>query len=222
MKRIKFIAFDLDGTICNTLGDIAASLNRALASFGFPVLSEDGVSALVGKSVTYMCQKAVPKGHENDWPAVREAFFADYYEHLCDHTVPYDGMPELLQALYARGVALAVVTNKPDPHAKKMLRELFPPDGRPFAVIQGQDPAFATKPDAEMLDRVRGGLGFTREETLYLGDMDVDVQFAHNAGVPCAGCGWGFRGAAFLKEAGADYVLSHPSDLWNVLKIIES
>lgn len=221
MNRIRLIAFDLDGTICDTLHDIAASLNRALASLGFPTYSDDGVSALIGKSVVYMCQNAVPKGHENDWEAVRDAFYADYYEHLCDNTVPYPEMPALLDALKARGYLLAVVTNKPDPHAKKLLKALFPPDGAVFCIIQGQDPKYPTKPNPTMLDNVREALGCTREETLYCGDMDVDVQFAKNAGVPCAGCGWGYRGAACLKEAGAAYVLSHPSELIDLLKTID-
>ena len=221
MKHIGLIAFDLDGTICNTLHDIAASLNHALESLGFPTCSDEGVSGLIGKSVVYMCRHAVPAGHENDWEAVRDAFFADYYLHLCDSTVPYPEMPELLEALRARGCRLAVVTNKPDPHAKKMLKALFPPDGTLFDSIQGQDPALPTKPDPTMLDRTREALGFTREETLYLGDMDVDVQFAENAGVLCVGCGWGYRGEAFLREAGADFVISRPSELLEVLNTIE-
>ena len=221
MKPIKLIAFDLDGTICNTLHDIAASLNRALESLGFPTFSDDGVSGLIGKSIVYMCRHAVPAGHENDWEAVRDAFFEDYFLHLCDSTVPYPEMSETLQALKAQGYRLAVVTNKPDPHAKKMLKALFPPDGMIFDRIQGQDPAIPVKPDPAMLDRVRESFGFTREETLYLGDMDVDVQFAANAGVRCVGCGWGYRGEAFLREAGAEIVISRPSALLEILKTIE-
>ena len=220
MNPIRLIAFDLDGTICNTLHDIAASLNRALASLGFPTFSDDGVSAIIGKSVVYMCKHAVPAGHENDWNAVRDAFYADYIIHLCDHTVPYPEMAELLTSLKAQGYKLAVATNKPDPHAKKMLLTLFPHDQ--FDVIRGQDPAIPVKPDPAMLNLVREDLGVLPEETLYLGDMDVDVQFAKNAGVLCAGCGWGYRGEALLKEAGADFVLKHPLELLEHLKNIHS
>lgn len=219
MNRIKLIAFDLDGTICNTLHDIAASLNRALMSLGFPTFSDDAVSAIIGKSVVFMCQHAVPAGHEEEWPAVRDAFYADYLVHLCDNTVPYPEMAELLLTLKERGYRLAVVTNKPDPHAKKMLRILFPADR--FDAVLGQDPAIPNKPNSAMLDRVREALGVSREETLYLGDMDVDVQFAKNSGVPCVGCGWGYRGEALLKEAGAPYVISHPLALLPLLKTIE-
>ncbi len=218
MSRIKLIAFDLDGTLCNTLKDIAASLNYALAHFGFPTFSDSEVSQLVGKSVVYMCRNAVPKGHEDDWEKLVERWHVEYAAHLCDTTVPYEGMPETLKALHAQGVRLACVTNKPHRHAVPMLQKLFPPDGAIFSCIQGQSPEYPTKPDPFMMDMVREKLGFTREETLYVGDMDVDVQFAKNSGLKFAGCDWGFRGEAFLREAGAEIVLKEPKDLLGLLK----
>ena len=217
-NRFKLVAFDLDGTICNTLSDIASSLNRALKSLGFSTYSDEGVSGLIGKSIVYMCKNAVPQDRFEAWTDVRDGFLSDYAEHLCDTTVPYLEMPEMLHALRRRGITLAVVTNKPDPHAKKMIRTLFPEDGL-FARVQGQCADYPVKPDPTMLDVVRESLGFTREETLYLGDMDVDLQFAKNAGLQCVGCGWGYRGEAFLKEAGAEHVISHPLEL---LEIIDS
>lgn len=215
-NKFKLVAFDLDGTICNTLSDIASSLNRALAALGFSTYSDEGVSALIGKSIVYMCKNAVPQDRFEAWTDVRDGFLSDYAEHLCDTTVPYPEMPEMLQALKARGIALAVVTNKPDPHAKKMIRTLFP-DGDLFAIVQGQCADYPVKPDPTMLNVVREALGFTREETLYLGDMDVDLQFAKNAGLTCVGCGWGYRGEAFLKEAGAEHVISHPLELLDII-----
>ena len=214
--QFKLVAFDLDGTICNTLKDIASSLNRALAKLGYPTFTDEGVSGIIGKSIVYMCKHAVPADNPDAWVDVRDGFLADYAEHLCDTTVSYPEMPEMLHALKARGITLAVVTNKPDPHAKKMIRTLFPEEGL-FAVVQGQCADYPVKPDPTMLDVVRESLGFTREETLYLGDMDVDLQFAKNAGLTCVGCGWGYRGEAFLKEAGASHVISHPSELLEII-----
>ena len=124
-NKFKLVAFDLDGTICNTLSDIASSLNRALAALGFSTYSDEGVSALIGKSIVYMCKNAVPQDRFEAWTDVRDGFLSDYAEHLCDTTVPYPEMPEMLQALKARGIALAVVTNKPDPHAKKMINRYY-------------------------------------------------------------------------------------------------
>ncbi len=215
-NRFKLVAFDLDGTICNTLSDIASSLNRALKALGFSTYSDEGVSGLIGKSIVYMCKNAVPQDRFEAWTDVRDGFLSDYAEHLCDTTVPYPEMPELLRALRRRGVTLAVVTNKPDPHANKMIRTLFPEDGL-FARVQGQCADYPVKPDPTMLDVVRESLGFTREESLYLGDMDVDLQFAKNAGLKCVGCGWGYRGEAFLKEAGAEHVISHPLQLLDII-----
>lgn len=214
-NRFKLVAFDLDGTICNTLKDIASSLNRALEKQGFPTYSDDGVSDLIGKSIVYMCKNAVPKDRPEAWKDVCSGFLADYTEHLCDTTVPYPEMRDMLGALKARGITLAVVTNKPDPHAKKMIRLLFPEEGF-FARVQGQCDEYPVKPDPTMLDVVREDLGFSREETLYLGDMDVDLQFAKNAGLVAVGCGWGYRGEAFLKEAGAEHVISHPLELLEI------
>ncbi|MBQ1632627.1 MAG: HAD family hydrolase, partial [Clostridia bacterium] len=170
----------------------------------------------IGKSIVWMCQHAVPQDRPEAWTDVRDGFLIDYAEHLCDTTVPYPEMPELLHALKDRGMTLAIVTNKPDPHAKKMIRTLFPEDGL-FARVQGQCADYPVKPDPTMLDVVRESLGFSREETLYLGDMDVDLQFAKNAGLKCVGCGWGYRGEAFLKEAGAEHVISHPLELLEII-----
>ena len=215
-NRFKLVAFDLDGTICNTLSDIASSLNRALMALGFQTYSDEDVSGLIGKSIVYMCKNAVPQDRFEAWTDVRDGFLIDYTEHLCDTTVPYPEMPEMLHALKERGITLAVVTNKPDPHAKKMIRTLFPEDGL-FACVQGQCADYPVKPDPTMLNVVRERLGFSREETLYLGDMDVDLQFAKNAGLKCVGCGWGYRGEAFLKEAGAEHVISHPLELLEII-----
>ena len=214
--NFRLVAFDLDGTICNTLKDIASSLNRALDALGFQTYSDEGVSGIIGKSIVYMCKHAVPEDRAEAWTDVRDGFLRDYAEHLCDTTVPYPEMPGLLHALKDRGITLAIVTNKPDPHAKKMIRTLFPEEGL-FARVQGQCADYPVKPDPTMLDIVRESLGFSREETLYLGDMDVDLQFAKNAGLKCVGCGWGYRGEAFLKEAGAEHVISHPLELLEII-----
>ncbi len=221
MNRIKLIAFDLDGTLCYTLKDIAASLNHALAYFGYPTFSDDGVSNLVGKSVVYMCKNALPKGHEDEWEALVERWHVEYAAHCCDTTEPYPGMRETLKALKEQCYTLACVTNKPNRHAVPILERLFPPNGELFSRIQGQTPEYPTKPDPFMMDMVRDELGFSREETLYVGDMDVDVQFAKNSGLRFAGCAWGFRGEAFLREAGAQIVMQKPEDLLELVKHME-
>ena len=104
--QFKLVAFDLDGTICNTLKDIASSLNRALAKLGYPTFTDEGVSGIIGKSIVYMCKHAVPADNPDAWVDVRDGFLEDYAEHLCDTTVPYPEMTEMLHALKARGIAV--------------------------------------------------------------------------------------------------------------------
>ena len=127
--NFRLVAFDLDGTICNTLKDIASSLNRALDALGFQTYSDEGVSGIIGKSIVYMCKHAVPEDRAEAWTDVRDGFLRDYAEHLCDTTVPYPEMPGLLHALKDRGITLAIVTNKPDPHALSGGRALCPRAG---------------------------------------------------------------------------------------------
>ncbi len=210
---MKLVLFDLDGTLCDTLADITDSLNRALTLCGFPAFTPEETSAMVGKSVTYLCQRAMPRGHENDWETVRDHFLTDYRKHLCDKTQPYDGISAALAALREAGYTLAVVTNKPHPHAAALISQLFPNNGACFAQVQGQSPKFLLKPDPESLAFVISNLGFTPADAVYVGDSDVDVRFAANMGVPFIGCAWGFRGRESLLRAGAETVVDHPSEL---------
>lgn len=215
--EMKLIAFDLDGTLCNTLQDITDSLNRALAVGSFPTFTLEEVSGMVGRSITYMCQRAMPKGHENDWENVQTRYFDDYARHLCDATRPYDGILPLLSALKARGYLLACVTNKPHAHAVSIIQTLFPDHGKVFSQVQGQAKKFTLKPDPATLDFVMQHLGVSKEDAIYVGDSEVDVLFAENTGLRFVGCGWGFRGEAFLKECGATTVIDTPMALLNVL-----
>lgn len=217
---MKLVLFDLDGTLCDTLADISASLNRALTLCGFPVFTEAETSAMIGRSVTYLCQRAMPRGHENDWETVRDHFLTDYAKHLCDTTVPYPGMPEALDALTDAGYTLAVVTNKPHAHAVALVAHAFRHNGACFAQVQGQSPKFLLKPDPESLAFVIQNLGFTPGDAVYVGDSDVDVRFAENMGIPFIGCAWGFRGRDALLHAGAKTVIDRPDELLSAVEAI--
>ncbi|HPF54262.1 MAG TPA: HAD-IIIA family hydrolase [Eubacteriales bacterium] len=214
---MKLAIFDLDGTLCNTLKDIADSLNRALTQAQFPTFSYEQVNSMVGKSISYMCQRAMPKGHENDWGKVKTLYYKDYSLHLADSTLPYDGIVETLYALRDRGYTIACVTNKPHAHAVAMLTKLFPHNGEIFAQIQGQSNKFALKPDPETLLFVIQNLGAQLDDCVYVGDSEVDVQFAKNTGLPMIGCAWGFRGKDALVKAGASCIAETPKDLLNIL-----
>ena len=210
---MKLVLFDLDGTLCNSLQGITDSLNRSLEQCNFPTFTADQVSGMVGKSVIYLCQRAMPHGHENDWEKVRDLFLADYAKHLTDTTKPYPGIVDAVIALHDRGYLLAVVTNKPHRHATEMISVLFPNRGEAFAQVQGQSSKFLLKPDPESLFFVMDTLGVKPEDAVYVGDSDVDLRFAENANLPFIGCAWGFRGRDALLRAGAKLVADEPSEL---------
>lgn len=214
---MKLIAFDLDGTLCNTLKDITDSMNRSLESFGYATFTDEQICAMIGKSITYMCQRAMPKGHENDWAPVRDRYFEDYSRHLCDATRPYEGMLELLDRLKEQGYLLAVVTNKPHAHAVSIIQTVFPHHGDHFAQVQGQANKFELKPHPQSFEFVLNSLGVAKEDTVYVGDSDVDVFFAKNTGVRFVGVAYGFRGEEHLRAAGATTVISTPLELLDVL-----
>ena len=218
---MQLIAFDLDGTLCNTIEDIALSLNRALAAHDIAPYPQQTVQGMVGRSVAYMCQRAMPHGRENDWKPVMDSFFEDYALHSLDHTRPYPGIPEALQALRERGYLLAVVTNKPHAHAVHMISELFPPHGALFSQVQGQNSKFTLKPHPASLQFVLDMQGVKNANALYVGDSEVDFQFARNGGLHFCGVSWGFKGRAFLESLGSEFVIDDPKELLIVMDKLE-
>ena len=208
---IQLAVFDLDGTLVNTLADLSASLNHALENCGFPSLSQGEVSAIVGHSVPYMCQNAVPKGHEADWTRVYTEYMEYYKKHCCDLSRPYPGILKAVSRIKAGGVKTAVVSNKPHPDALRVINGLFPRDT--FQLVLGKMDRFATKPAPDALNFAMDFLQTNKENAVYVGDSEVDVAFAKNAGIGCLSCSWGFRTVAELRAAGAARILDDPEEL---------
>lgn len=207
--------FDLDGTLVDTLPDLTASLNVALNENGFPMLTPAQTAALVGHSVVYMCQNAVPPDRFDAWERVYARFMAHYSEHLTDSSRPYAQIPPLLSALRQAGATLAVVTNKPHPHAVRMIRRLFP--DAPFSLVLGRMDRFAIKPAPDALRFAIDLFCAPDGAVAYIGDSEVDVAFAKNAGVPCFSVDWGLRTAEQLRAAGASVIVSRPDALLPLL-----
>lgn len=214
---MKLIAFDLDGTLCNTIGDIAASLNRALARRGISPYTVAEVQSMVGNGMAKLCKSAMPEGREEEWQQVMADYFGDYSVHLCDSTRPYPGMVDTLHALKEQGYLLSVVSNKPHQNTWDMLHGLFPDCDTLFSAIQGQDPRFATKPAPATLLHVLDTLHITPEETLYVGDSEVDFAFARNTGTAFCGVSWGFRGRKLLESLHAPAIIDTPEELLRLL-----
>lgn len=209
---MKAAIFDLDGTLVDTIDDIAAAVNGALARRGLPTHDAASYKRMVGNGFRNLVTKALPPALAEDPEAVRslhEEAAANYEAHCLDLSRPYAGVGGLLAALAAAGVPMAVLSNKPDPLTKKVVAALLP--GVPFVLVRGETADFPRKPDpASALDAARR-LGAAPSEIAYLGDSDVDMRTARSAGMLALGAAWGFRGAAELRSAGAAEILDEPA-----------
>ena len=205
------ILFDLDGTLLNTLDDLADATNAALAHFGCPGRTTDEVRQFVGNGAERLIRLALP-GNADD-PAVSDvlAYFKDYYAaHSQVKTRPYDGIPEALIEVQTE-FPVAIVSNKPDNAVKILCSQYF---GNVFAL--GESSACPRKPAPDMVHKAMEAIGADR--CIYVGDSEVDVLTAKNAGVPCLSVLWGFRDKEVLVEAGADHFCQVPADLLKILK----
>lgn len=207
--------FDLDGTLVYTLDDIAEALNMALKSCELPELPAYRVSAIVGHSTKYMFQHAVPEDRSDEWERVGRYYDAYYERHCCDASHPYEGILGVMAALKKAGLRLAVVSNKPHRDTLSVINTLFPRDT--FSLVLGRMERFATKPSPEPLAFVLDYFGVACADAVYVGDSEVDVAFARNAGVDCLSVAWGYRTRQELVDAGAQRILDDPQEIADVL-----
>ena len=211
--RYQTYIFDLDGTLLDTLGDLAASVNFALRTHGMPEHSLDDVRRFVGNGVRKLMERAVPDGADN--PLFDEAFatFRQHYmAHSLDTTRPYEGIPEALEALKANGCHLAVVSNKMMAATVELCRHFFP-DTIEVAIGEHEAEGIRKKPAPDTVFAALRELGVEKDRAVYVGDSDVDVQTAANSGLPCISVLWGFRDRDFLIQHGAKTFISAPSEL---------
>ena len=207
----EFIVFDLDGTLLDTLADLHASVNFALEKFSFPKRSQEEVRSFVGNGIAMLIKRAIGK-QTPLFEDVLQAFKTHYAAHCADKTQPYAGILPLLERLKMRGVKTAVVSNKADFAVKKLADEYF--SGLLFAAV-GEDEAkgIRKKPAPDSLLSVLQKLGADREKTVYVGDSEVDIQTAQNAGVACISVAWGFKDKDFLIENGATVLIDTPDEI---------
>lgn len=209
--RYDAVVFDLDGTLLDTLEDLRSSVNHALGLHGFPERTREEIRTFVGNGVRTLMLKAVPGGAEE--PAFEQVFadFKAYYaEHWRDVTCAYEGISELIEELHKRGLKLAVVSNKSDAEVKKLCELFF---GDRILSALGERPGVARKPAPDSVLATLELLSVPRERALYVGDSDVDVRTAFNAGVDCVAVTWGFRSRKELLEAGAADTIDRPAQL---------
>ena len=212
MKRA--VIFDLDGTLLNTLGDLASSVNFALRSCGYPERSIDEVRTFIGNGVIMLMHRSVPKGtNAEDEKKCFEKFRAHYLEHMEDTTAPYEGVNGLISALGAKGIGTAVVSNKLDAAVKGLCKKHFPLLTCAFGVTQESE----RKPSAANVYKALSLLGVRSEEALYVGDSEVDVQTAQNAGLEMVCVTWGYRSRELLLSAGAKVLVDRPEELLGLI-----
>lgn len=203
--------FDLDGTLLNTINDLAASCNYALRSCGMPERTVDEVRRFVGNGVRLLMVRAIPGGDSN--PRFDEAyaiFRQHYLHHSLDTTKPYDGIEELIAELNAAGKHVAVVSNKFYAATQALVRHFF---GDTIKVAIGEREDIRKKPAPDTVLEALRQLDMPAEAAVYIGDSDVDIDTARNCGMPCISVLWGFRDRQFLIDHGATTLVSEPGEI---------
>ncbi len=214
-QRYDAVLFDLDGTLLNTLQDLADATNAALAAFGLPARTVDEVRRFVGNGVRLLMERAVPGGAQHPQFEAILACFKEYYAAHCRvNTAPYPGVLPLLEALQAAGVPAAVISNKFDGAVKQLAVAYFGPR---VALAVGEKPGVRKKPAPDAVLEALRQLGVAPERAVYIGDSDVDVQTARNAGTDGIAVCWGFRSRQELEAAGAARIARSPEELAKML-----
>ena len=221
------VIFDLDGTLLDTLQDLADACNWVCQRHGWPTHPVEDYTRFVGNGAYKLLERVAPPDVE---PApelisqTMEEFTQRYSAHKSDHTTVYDGMPETLARLKGAGVRLAVLSNKPHQAAGPVVERHYP---GVFQFVQGALPDVPTKPDPTLLHRLMEEMGASPEDTLFVGDSDVDIRTAKNGGLDSCGVLWGFRTRAELEREGAGFLAAHPAELGDLIlppgrKILET
>ncbi len=215
MKRYKAVLFDLDGTLLNTLNNITAAVNHTLTAYGMPARTSAEVRAFVGNGAASLISRAVPDGTDADTTVrVLRDFRVYYAEHSLDLTAPYDGILSVLARLKDAGIAMAVVSNKPEISVEVLCRHFFADF---IDIALGDTPDRPRKPAPDGTLQALARLGVSADEAIFVGDGDTDVLTAKNAGMPCLGVTWGFRDADDLRAAGANHLVDTPTQMADYL-----
>lgn len=201
--------FDMDGTLLDTLADLTAAVNHTLEQYGYPRRTIEQVRKGLGNGAVKLMAAMLPQGEETPGFAdIMRDYRAWYQAHACVETCPYPGVPEMLKRLRQRGCKVAIVSNKPHGAACELAERFFP--GVPTF---GERPETLRKPAPDMVFHALAALGAGKENAVYVGDSEVDVQTARNAGLPVIGVAWGFRGREALAAAGAETIVDTAAEL---------
>lgn len=216
MNNIQYIIFDMDGTLLNSLTDLQNTLNYCFRKYGFPERNYREVRSFVGNGLRKLIERAVPKGTTEDKIDEILVMFKEHYMvHCADFTAPYEGVMDMLSILKSAGYKMAIVSNKADEALKHLSSQFF---GDYIDVSIGERAGMQKKPAPDLVYLAMKELGATTENTVYVGDSEVDYQTAVNSGLSCISVLWGFRDKELLEEYGANCFANTPEE---VVKILE-
>lgn len=218
----KLIIFDLDGTLLNSIQDLANSCNDILIRYDFPIHTIDEYKYFVGNGVGKLVERALPidRREPEFVEKIRIEFVDHYSKHASDTTAPYSDIEDLLLQLSKKGLLLAVASNKFDAGTKSLVKDYF--GDIQWSIVLGQREGVKTKPDPQIVFDIIKQLGSVdKSEILYLGDSDADMQTCVNADIDGVGVTWGFRTEQELINNGAKYIINHPLELLNLLETIK-
>ena len=214
----KLVIFDLDGTLLDTIEDLANSVNYALTQHNFPTHPIEAYRFFIGNGVNKLLERALPEDNRNaDFVSILKVdFIKHYYAHSEESTKPYPGITELINRLYNEGFQLGVASNKVHPATVELVNRFFPEVK--FTEVLGQREGYPVKPNPGILEEIIEKAGVDKTEVLYVGDSGVDVATAYNAKVPFVGVLWGFRPRKELEEVGATRFVENTEELYEIIK----
>ncbi len=217
MQKINTVIFDLDGTLLDTLDDLTVSVNHALCVHGLPLRSRAEVRSFVGNGVCKLMERSVPKGISKEkFEKVFLSFKEHYTSHCLDQTRPYPGIMETLEQLQKRNVCMAIVSNKLQPAVTELNARFF---SNYISVAVGESQTVRCKPCPDALLEALKVLGAKKEEAIYVGDSEVDIETARNAGLPCLSVLWGFKDEDFLRRLYPDaHFIHQPEEIFEYIR----
>ncbi len=214
----KAVIFDLDGTLLDTISDIADSVNAALRSNGYNEFTEYEYKYFVGKGIDELIRTIIKEGGigDEEFTKLKNGYIEEYAKRHSAKTKPYEGILELLAELKANGIKTCILSNKPHFQTEEVVDKYF--SQSEFDIVFGKLPEYEIKPNPESAEKIIELLGMRKEDILYVGDTNTDIQTAINAGLDSVGVLWGFRTEGELVEAGADYIARDPEDIFKLIK----
>jgi phosphoglycolate phosphatase len=215
MKKYDTVVFDMDGTILDTLDDLTDSVNYVMAKHGYPPRTKDEVRSFVGNGITPLLERSLPNGRISDFDILLSEYVAHYKANMQNKTAPFPGAIPLLQSLKEQGFKMAVVSNKFDHAVRELNKKFF---GEYIKIAIGESASVKKKPAPDSVFTALDRLHSTPDRSVYIGDSEVDIKTAQNAGLTSIGVTWGFRDRSVLLDAGADHIIDAPNELLRILE----